>query len=346
MNHGSLDLWKGCGAKSGGFVDLGGVNMLRNPGDPYYANLAAMGVIAASLGRLSTGRFAFNNLWTIGDDGGEGWQREVMDHCVNVLALFGTRWLAHAYGPVGTIGEENSFLGSPPLPGYPHHSTWAGFPMWNNRLRRHMAAVEGRIPSANVLLVFPVETMYACADRRADDIAARVFNLILTLVDAQFQLHVVSAGVAAGGGWTGGRFVLNRVPYEAVILPFARIAARSLLPVLRTKSDRIIHFGAGPERTVNNRTVRSSAHIAVLESSTLVRKLEILGVIRPVQGPGGTWVTATQTPQGLIASVIPARNGMVYEGPVRCATASLVLPRTTGLSRVLFPHGEAPHQLP
>ena len=229
MNHGSMDLWEASHVKSGGFVDLGGINALREPGSPYYANLAALSAIAASLGRHSRGGFAFNNLWTVGDDGGEGWQREVMDHCVNVMALFGLRWLAHAYGPVGTIGEEHTFLGSPPLPGYPGHSTWSGFPSWNDRLRAHVAATGGGLPGANVLLLFPVESLYALADGRADRAASELFALILGLVDAQYQVDVIGTTDAAGGAWRREDFRIGDHAYEAVILPFGRVIERALI---------------------------------------------------------------------------------------------------------------------
>ena len=344
MNHGSMDLWAASHVKSGGFVDLGGINALRDPRSPYYANLAALSVIAASLGRHSRGGFAFNNLWTVGDDGGEGWQREVMDHCVNVMALFGLRWLAHAYGPVGTIGEENTFLGSPPLPGYPGHSTWGGFPQWNDRLRAHIAATGGALPSANVLLLFPVESLYALADRRADDAAASVFALILGLVDAQYQVDVLSTTEAAGGAWRGNGFVIGRDSYEAVILPCARVMERPLLAHLGINRERLLFFRDLPVLETGGKSIKFSANVPAATPGEIVRRLDHLGIRRPVRGPDGTWVTATLTQGGTLATVVPSRYGNTIEGTLECGDSPVKLPQSAELTRILFPHrGHSSH---
>ena len=339
MNHGSMDLWAASHVKSGGFVDLGGVDALRDPRSPYYANLAALSVIAASLGRHSREGFAFNNLWTVGDDGGEGWQREVMDHCVNVMALFGLRWLAHAYGPVGTIGEENTFLGSPPLPGYPAHSTWGGFPEWNDRLRTHVAATGGALPSANVLLLFPVESLYALADRRADDAARAVFALILGLVDAHYQVDVRATTGASGGAWKGNRFVIGRDPYEAVILPCARVIDRPLLARLAVNRERLIYFRDSPVFETGGKRIKLPPDLPAAAPGELVQRLELLGIRRPVRGPAGSWVTATPTHRGTIVTAVPSRHGSTTGGTLECGESLITLPRSAELTRILFPHG-------
>ncbi|MBP1690782.1 MAG: hypothetical protein H6Q32_134 [Bacteroidetes bacterium] len=329
MNHGSMDLWKGGEAKSGGFVDLGGVNDLRDPSSRHYAHLASLSVIAASLGRHSPGKFAFNNLWTVGDDGGEGWQKTVMDHCVDVLALYGTRWLAHAYGPVGTIGEERTFLGSPPLPGYPDHSTWPAFPAWNKRLRVHSALTRGCLPEANLLVVFPVDTLYGLADQRADGVAADVFTLLLALVDAQYQPDVLSPAHASRGHWKDGKFLVGESAYDAVIVPYTPQPRKALASLFRKHESRILHVDAHP-----------------LDPNTLIEKLNAMGVDRPVRGPENAWVSITRLPGESIVSVVPSRHGGFVEGPVRFGIAQIALPRSGGLTRVRFKDAHAPVLLP
>jgi hypothetical protein len=325
MNHGSMDLWKGGEAKSGGFVDLGGVNDLRFPTSTYYAHLAALNTIASSLGRHSGGKFAYNNLWTVGDDNGEGWQKSVMDHCVNAMALSGNRWLAHAYGPVGTIGEERSFLGSPPLPGYPDHSTWPAFPQWNARLKEHFAATGGKLPLANVLVVFPVDAMYTLADQRADRMAVDVFGVILALMDGHYHPDVVSPLIAARGRWVNGMFVVGRLRYDAVLLPFAPTPDRNMTVAMRNGGERVFRFDASPPDT-----------------AALLAGLATKGVPRPVRGPEGSWVSATVLPDETIVTAIPSRHGGVVEGNIECGSAFVRIPRSMGLVRVHFPEEGAP----
>ena len=343
MNHGSMDLWKASTVKSGGFVDLGGVNVLRDKKSPYYANLAAMSTIAASLGRHSKGRFAFNNLWTVGDDGGDGSQRLAMDHCVQVMALFGTRWLAHAYGPVGTIGEENSFLGSPPLPGYPHHSTWGEFPEWNNRLRTHFEATRGNLPRVNVMLVFPVETMYALANGRADELARKLFNLVLTLTDAQYQVDVVSTEQAAKGRWKGSRFIFDRIEYVSMIVPYTQVLDRQLSAVIRGTNRQILFVGGTPQSMLRTKKDSRDQGTVVEDDRELLLALESLGVSRPVRSPEGTWATLTHITGGDVITVIPSRCGGTYSGPVTSESSSIVLPESGGLTRIFIPEGRAPY---
>ncbi len=325
MNHGSMDLWKGAETKSGGFVDLGGVNDLREPSSRHYADLAALSVIAASLGRFTPGKFAYNNLWTVGDDDGEGWQETVMDHCVNVMALFGTRWLAHAYGPVGTVGEERSFLGSPPLPGYPDHSTWPAFPRWNKRLQSHFSVTGGHLPETNLLVVYPVDTLYGLADERADRVAADVFTLLLALVDAHYQPDVISPARAARGRWKNGKFVIGRFSYDAVIMPYTPDPRKELVSLFRKHESRLLHIDDAP-----------------LEPGVFLKKIETLGVDRPVRGPKQSWVSLTRLHNETIVTLIPSRHGGSIEGLVRYGGSQMSVPRSGGLVIVRFRDDQAP----
>lgn len=336
MNHGSMDLWRSLPIHSGGFVDIGGVNQLRDPDSGYHANLAAMSIICKSLGKFSREKFAFNNLWTVGDDEGEGWQKSVMDHCVNVMALFGQRWLAHAYGPVGTIGEENTFLGSPPLPGYPQHSTWPEFPKWNQRLREHFAAVEEHLPWANVLVVYPVETLYVLANHRADAISAEIFKLLLALTDHHYHVDAISHAIFTKGKWRDQQFILDQNVYDAVIFPFAEIISEATANIQQNGAGQTLYAFSEPRRLANGHNLSLPiAHRArVLEEalSWLKEKPEL----RPVQAPVNSWISLTRMPEQTIITLAPSRHGLQYEGALVCGDKAVTISRRTNLSRVIF----------
>jgi hypothetical protein len=340
MNHGSLDLWKAAQAKSGGFVDLGGIDQLRDPASPWYTNLAAMSLICPSLAKLTPGRYAYNNLWTVGDDNRAGWQSTVMDHCVNVMALFGTGWMAHAYGPVGTIGEERSFLGSPPLPGYPGHSTWPHFPKWNRRLKEHLDAVEHRLPEGRLLVVFPVETLYALAGPAADELARDIFSLALALLDAHYLVDIQASSVCAAGRWSGEKFQLAGEQYRAAVFPYARVIAPDLVPVLRRGGDRVLCIGERP--ATRGRAVAADGVTLVPDSSAALRWLEGVQDLRPVDAPADCWVTLTRLARGSVVTAVPSRHGRRYRGSLGLEGASVELPESGGISRVAFINGAAP----
>ena len=337
MNHGSLDLWQAMKSKSGGFVDLGGIDQLRSPDAPWYAHLAALNVICASLGKMSTGRFAYNNLWTVGDDNGEGWQSTVMNCCADAMAIFGLRWMAHAYGPVGTIGEERSFLGSPELPGYPRHSTWPHFPEWNKRLSAHLAAVEQKLPESQVLVVFPIETLYALAGPPADAIAAEIFRLVLALLDAHYQVDVHASSLFPEGRWEGDEFVLGCSRYRSIIFPFPHVISQDVLALMRKGAKKVFCMGGLPHQLATGRTCSPNAFRTGAAIASTLDWLGTLPALRPVQAPPQSWVTVTPVDRGTMVSLCPSRHGYTFSGRLQYQEASVVLPESRGLTRVFFP---------
>lgn len=337
VNHGSMDLWRSLPIRSGGFVDLGGVNQLRDPDSDYYANLAAMGIIGKSLGKFSREKFAFDNLWTVGDDDGAGWQKSVMDHCVNVMALFGQRWLAHAYGPAGTIGEENTFLGSPPLPGYPHHSTWQEFPQWNQRLREHFAAVEGRLPWANLLVVYPVETLYALANHRADAVAADIFNLLLALMDHHYHVDVVSHSIFDKGKWRDRHFILDRNEYDAVIFLYAEILSEATAIIQQNGAAQTLYAFGEPRKLTNSRSVSLPIVNRAKNLNEILTWLNDQAKLRPIQAPPTSWVSLTKLPGKTVITLSPSRHGYEYAGELTFAGEVISITCNARLSRLFFP---------
>ncbi|MEX2117412.1 MAG: hypothetical protein WEB37_11040 [Bacteroidota bacterium] len=332
MNHGSLNLWETARVKSGGFVDLGAVNKLQDSNSPWYSNLAAMSVIAASLGKSAKSPLAYNNLWTVGDD---DQQIKVMEHCAKVMALFGTHWLAHAYGPAGTIGQERTFLGTPELPGYPKHSTWPAFPAWNTFLSNELNKV-GQLPEANLLVLYPMETLYALADTRADNVAAEIFTLLLTLLDNHLHIDVLATTDLRKGRWVGKQLRVGQGKYDFVLCPHASIIDRNVLRTLSAVKEKVLYLFGAPERFADGKPLTASQKIASGGPGEILSRIKVLPELRPVEGPEQTWLTITQASGGTIVSLIPSRAGHRYKGNVRLKNRSIVIPETDQLKRILF----------
>lgn len=343
MNHGSMDLWDSARAKSGGFVDLGGVSLLNDPDSSWYSNLAAMSVVASSLGKMSKLPLAYNNLWTVGDDDGQGWQKSVMEHCAKVMALFGTRWLAHAYGPAGTIGQERTFLGTPELPGYPNHSTWTSFPEWNAFVSRELNMVDKQLPETNVLLLYPVESLYAWADSRADKAAAEIFSLLCSLLDQHVQVDVLATSAVRKGRWSRNQFRVGSKTYDFVLCPHARIIDRQLFRVLKSVTQRVLFLFDAPAQFENGKPVPDAP--ASVPASEGLARIQSMNELRPVHAPEHSWVTMTRTRRGIIVSLAPSRAGYRYGGEVRMGNRSILLSETNQLKRILFPPAGQPVML-
>ena len=336
MNHGSLDLWRASESKSGGFVDLGSVNLLKEMNSSFYSNLAGMSVIGASLGRHHGNKFTCNNLWTTDEDRGEGWQMEVMDHCVNVMALFGTHWLAHIYGPSGIVGEENSFLGLPYTPGYPQHSTWHGMRVWNNRIKNNLQMVQHGLPEANILLVYPVESMYALADGRASEAAKHIFDLLLGLTDTHYQIDIVSSQLFSKAASAQGRLLLDNFRYDAVIYPYPDVIETKTAPVINAARRNMVFVFSSCVRTNAGKRKSFPDIMAVHSFDELVEWLTLRTHTRLVRAPVNSWVTITRAEAGWIVSLAPSRRGRSYEGDVTFQHKTVEVGKQTGLINILF----------
>jgi hypothetical protein len=304
-----------------------------------------MSVIVTSLAKLSGHGPAWNNLWTVDDDPGEERQRDAMDHCVRIMALFGTRWLAHAYGPVGTIGQERSFLGSPPLPGYPHHSTWKEFPRWNQYLALQETVTAGRLPEANLLVVYPVETLYAHAGPGADTIARRTFELLLALLDRHYHVDVLSAAEVEKGRWRHSQFECPVGRHDLVLLPSPEVVTSKMKQALGTTTDRVLCVFSGPEWTEHGKVVAGSGWKICPSTEAVLDQLAQFPELRPVTAPAGTWITRTAHDEGMIVTLAPARCYTRYAGTVGWGGARLNVSESTGLTRILFSRTGVPRIL-
>jgi hypothetical protein len=268
-----------------------------------------------------------------------------MDHCVKIMALFGTHWLAHAYGPVGTIGQERSFLGSPPLPGYPQHSTWKEFPRWNQYCALQETFTGGKLPEANLLVVYPVETLYAHAGPGADAIARRTFELLLALLDHHYHVDVLAPADVESGRWRRSRFECPAGRYDVVLLPFPEVVTPKMVRTLGRKNDRVLCSFAGPERTERGTTLNGPAWRISQAIEGVLEYLAQFPELRPVSAPTGTWVTWTAHTEGAMVTLAPARCCATYVGTVRWAGASADVHQNAGLTRILFPPSGSPRIL-
>ncbi len=342
MNHGSMDLWRSLEFLESGFTDLGGINALRNPDNPYYANLAAMLVTTQSLAKFSRGKKGYLNLWTIGHDDGSGYQNAIMNHCVNLMQVFSLRWLAHAYGPVGLIGDEGSFLGSGYCPGYPNHSTWKDFPAWNQRLLAAENEVDGQLPFANILVIFPVESLYALGSPAANPVSMDIFKLIRWLLDHHYMVDLVSPVLMKSGFWDDSSFELRKHRYDTIIYPYPQVIPSSLLMLLTTVPEKVIYGYCPPRWDSTGQPIELKITNYFKDFNELQQLLTNLSINRPIQAPEKTWISLIKMEEKAIISVAPARYNEAYSGMLQYQNQSLALKTSKGLSRIQLQVGKSP----
>jgi hypothetical protein len=202
--------------------------------------------------------------------------------------------------------------------------------------------VEHRLPEANLLVVFPVETLYALAGPPADAAAADVFRLILALLDNHYHVEVVSAALCADGRFDKGAYVSGKRRYDALILPFPQVLHPDIVPVLRQRKKNVLLFHGTPQRLNNGRKFSAGPVESRSDIHGVLLWLEGLPHLRPVEAPAGSWVTSTPVRAGTVVCLAPSRYGQTYGGRLSMHDVSIDIPRTSGLTRVLFPHEGGP----
>ncbi len=337
--HGTLDLWRGLPTKSCGFTDIGSVQLTAETDSPFHANLAMAILTAASLGRHSATRSATVNLWLAGEDARDGVADEVLDHCIDLLALQGCGWIGHLYGPAGPRHAPRSFFGLPFTPGYPHHESWARMPKRTARLAAHLAAVDHRLPDAALAVLFPVETVLALEPFRARHVMEDVFRLVLALTDAQYAVHVVGSSVLADARWNAdGTLCIEDVRCRALVAPHPQVLDAETLRLLAAGADRVLRVFSGTSYDERGARVPEKGRVCG-DFIELLGALAAFPELRRVQGPARAWVSSTRLDTHELITLLPARRGWCIEGELRVDDLCLMIPRTRGLVRVRHADG-------
>ncbi|MEM2914832.1 MAG: hypothetical protein QXH91_05475, partial [Candidatus Bathyarchaeia archaeon] len=336
MNHGSIDPVRSLESVEAGFTDTIPINELREPDSPFYVNLAAMFVLTQSLAKFSISKEGYVNLWTSGHDDGSGFQNELMNHCVNLMLLFSVKWLAHCYGPVGLIGQEDTYLGSKYLPGYPDHSTWQDFPIWNKRLAKFERHGSRKLPTSNILVVFPVETICAIGNALANPIARDVFDLVLKLLDHHYLLDFISPTLLKHATFENGIFKLNEQKYMAVIYPHPRVLSASLLPLLESGRQKVFYGFQMPQWDTIGSTLNLEVQNYFTDSAQLLKMLALHKELRPVKAPQDTWISLIEDNDKHSVTLCSARANKTYSGMVTFREWSCDIGVRKGLTKVIF----------
>jgi len=332
MLHGSLDLWRSLRIKTGAWVDLGSIDLLESPRSHFHKNLAMNAALGASLARRASPQLAHNNLWIGGDGQDDATRNSIMLHCIRVLAAFGHCWTAHIYGPAGILDDAASFLGLPAVPGYPGHGTWKELPAYVSLLKSHRSLTGGALPKADVLMVFPVESMYMLGPSRASKAADEIFSLVLALLDAHVQVDI--AAPTAFADYSPPLPLADAI--KAILLPHCAELTPGLKIFIASRSiETIFLFGKPcPDRDGGEDFgIRASflPDLACLRDFILKRP-----DLKSGEAPRGSWLTVTRLPQADLITLCPARHGRKYGGVLEHMGTRLRVPASSSMQRFVF----------
>jgi hypothetical protein len=187
--------------------------------------------------------------------------------------------------------------------------------------------------------------MYALADARADHASRTIFRLILELLDAHYHVDVLSPELCAEGSWGKRGFRLGDRQYDAMVCPHARILPTNHSSLVRRAGGRLLFAFDRPVTTAGGDPVRLQEYRFAPQVEDVLAVLSSMKDLRPVVAPAHSWVTCTETEDGIVVSIAPARCGQRYGGRLLYRGLPFELAPGSALRRVLFPRRGAPHAL-
>ncbi|HZJ08912.1 MAG TPA: hypothetical protein VFD39_04400 [Trueperaceae bacterium] len=330
--NGSMDWWRGAQVLGAGFSDVGDAEQIEN--ERQMSEVTAMISLAVSLGRRTSSQEAFCNLWGVRYGEGETVPGEILDWWVDLQATVGCNWLAHTYGPTGYF-ERPSVWG----PGYPEHSTWSLMPAATARLSKALELAEGRLPHADVAVVYPLGAMYRFGSERGNALATDTHDLIAAMLRAGFEVDVVSPESLRTQPVDKYRTVLYLHPFGAKADDLHDLEERlqAGVTVAAAGLRALTGFGyAGPvEWEEQLGPLSGSVETGQDANQGGIVIDSVLMQLRPHLAwriPPGSLVTRTHLADGgLLVRMCPARFGKPFEGRVEAEEFDLEIGSCRGL---------------
>ena len=332
--NGCGDWWRGAKVLGAGFSDVGDAERTSDPRQ--MAEVRAMSSLAVSLARRTETGEAYCNLWGVDYGNGAGEPSgEIVDWWVDLQATMGCNWLAHTYGPTG-------YFERPPVwgPGYPDHPTWDRMTAATGRLSRALELAEGRLPQADIALVYPLGSFYRLGSDFANNLASDAHLLIDALLQRGYELDIVSPDALKEMSEGAYRGILCLHPFGAAPAHVEELAK------WRDAGTALVVAGLGPvpgEGYANAAAWHRLAGVDLKDGrleELLERDLEptsadLLGSagLEPSwQIPEGALASRTPLADGgLLLRLCPAEFGRPFRGQLKTGGLSLQVDRCDGL---------------
>jgi hypothetical protein len=334
MVHGSFDIWKGLKSVSGGFTDMGGAETLACKGDNLYEHYVSNMVIAKSLAKFGKYDQAYFNLWGVDYDGSNPkYPSNVMDYWVDLMCVFSNKWLAHAYGNTGIMNADRGFG-----PGYPFHNTWIKFNLLNRKIDTVEKLTKLKPTIANVLLVFPVESLKAIGNLSGNETAKKIHELIYKLTYQGFSIDVISPQLFADGKYNGKEYVYKNNKYRFVICPFLNVIpkeAEKILTVLKKNKFNIYFDATPPKFDTDGKKVNFNCKSRFDVFKEPEKDLERLGLKKLIEGPKSAFTTFRYVGKDIVFTLCPNAFQVSYEGEIRFNNIVIPIEKTNGLTVIV-----------
>lgn len=230
LQRGSHDYWKMAESTTEGYTD-------GKHHDRYNALFSI--VLAKSLAKLTDSGTGFAQTWDMLPSAAN--ER----YWSNVVATYGLRW---------RVLDMNLFAYDFPAAGLGarYDERWRGLATVNAKMDRLDEITHGAPAEANVLTIFPLETVMRIGTADANPLRRTCHLLAYYLQAAHYQTDIVSADVLARARVERGGLVLDGRRYDAVVYPFPGSMPRATYERIVEYYEgggKLLVFGCPPSET-------------------------------------------------------------------------------------------------
>lgn len=233
LQRGTLDYWRLTQTTTDGYTD--GKNF-----DRYNAFFHV--TLAKGLARLSDSKRGYTQTWDMFPNAPSD------TYWSNVAALYGIRW-----EPMGYRERYYGYLKTPTVGAKQIvDAQWESWAPMNERMARLDDLTGGAPAQANVLAVFPMETIMRIGNEEAEAMRRVCHMLSYNLQTAQYQTDFTSAELLANATVSNGKVEIAGQHYDALVYPFPGCMPEETfakIQELYEKGGKVLLFGCPPSVT-------------------------------------------------------------------------------------------------
>ena len=230
LQRGTMDYWRLTQTTTDGYTD--GKNF-----DRYNAFFHV--TLAKGLARLSDSNRGYTQTWDMFPNAPSE------TYWSNVAALYGIRW-----EPMGYRERYYGYLKTPAVGAKEIvNAQWESWGPMNDRMARLDDLTGGAPAQANVLAVFPMETIMRIGNEEAESMRRVCHMLSYNLQAAQYQTDFTSAELLANATVSNGKVEIAGERYDALVYPFPGCMPEETfakIQELYEKGGKILLFGCPP----------------------------------------------------------------------------------------------------
>jgi hypothetical protein len=314
------DPWQGLDSVN---IGLSGLEKIKN-GRDRTKHLLTMMAITKSLGIFSQNKMAFASL----PDSVSSFKE--ISFYQDLMALFSIRLMYHE-----PIGIEDDFRPTGEVVPLSNRSIWKEMKKINERCRQIREITNFIFPEANVLLVYPFETIASMDCENAEALFYSVHHLTGMLISHGIQLDVISASLLKECRLSSNFLHINGRKYEAMIYPYPQVLDPKILEILSLLDK--VEFplflgGKHPEWTTQAKRIPHTFPLTFDPDDKNLGGLFKDEIPRLFHMPENALGTLIRQSDDLLFLLHPEKPGGPFKGKVQYKEFSFEVPRSSKLT--------------